>query len=296
MNDLQVVVPYRASTGRPLVWVLEDLLESCGPSQVPILIVDNSDDSDLSQPGIPFLGPNADPARFPTNIEVVTRPENIGASAAWNLGLRRGADQTLIVSQWVRFSPAEFSRRQPSWGLDHVAAGIRDRASIYGLTFGDQGYHCISIGRATVTQVGEFDENLWFYGNDDDYVHRLDLAGIRGLLPDWGDWRDTGIWTMAFAAHKRGASTIDHDRSQRAVPYYYRKWCSTPDKHPGDYPTPFNDPTMTLRDWPPVDRNTVDYLTDTGQSSEKILIEKKRDLPNGSQALIQIVSEGQVIW
>jgi hypothetical protein len=254
--SLQVVIPYRASAGRPLVWVLEDLLESFGPSTVPILIIDNSDDSDLSQPGVPFLGEKTDHDRFPSSIEVDTRPENIGASAAWNLGLRRGADQTLIVSQWVRFSPAEFPRRQPSWGLDHVAEGIRQRASRYGLTFGDQGYHCISIGRATVDLIGEFDENLWFYGNDDDYVHRMDLAGIRGQIPDWGDWRESGIWTMAFGAHKRGASAIDEQRSNEAVPYYYRKWCSSPDRHPGDYPTPFNNPGNPLAYWPSVRRGS----------------------------------------
>lgn len=235
--SLQVVVPYLAG-----MWCLEDLIETFGQSDVPVLMVDNSPGSDCTG------------REFPPNIQVQSFPENIGASAAWNLALAKGADQTLIVSQWVRFAPMEHNRRIGSWGLDHIARGIRKHANEWGCTFGDQGYHLISIGRRLVEAVGTFDENLFFYGNDDDYEHRMALAGVRGRQGTWGDYRDSGVYSISFGAHKRGASTGWEERSERVAPYYYDKWCSGRGKYPGDYLTPFNRPGWTVRDWPPVVR------------------------------------------
>ena len=227
---LQVVVPYLAAP-----WCLEDLLESFGASNVPVLVVDNSSESYCSDPRIPFPG----------NVEIVSHPENIGASAAWNLGLERGADQTLIVSQWVRFSPMEHSRRPASWGLNHIARGIEQRANAYGLTFGDQGYHLVCVGRRCVETIGTFDANLYFYGNDDDYIRRQDLAGFRHAIPDWGS---SGAYSVTFGANKRGAHPVDAERTKVASDYYRRKW--GPSFY--DYTRPFNNPDNRLSYWPPV--------------------------------------------
>lgn len=235
-KPLQVVCPYLSTP-----WCLQDMLESFGESDVPVLIVDNSPNSEAKN--IP--GTDA------PNVEIVERPKNIGSSAAWNIGLNKGADQTLIISQWVRFSPMEHSRRPASWGLNHIAKGIKEKASPYGLTFGDQGYHLISIGRKTVEAIGLFDENYRCYGNDDDYVHRMDLADIKKHFPDWGDWRDSGAYSVAFGAQKRGG--YDGNLNFKANENYYdRKWTSVPGQYPGDYKHPFNDPTKGLDYWPEV--------------------------------------------
>lgn len=231
---ISVVIPYLSQ-----LWSLEDCIESFGPSDIPILIVDNSPGNDTKA------------CLFPrNNVRVhVASPINIGISAAWNLGIKEGADQTLICSQTVRFAPAEHSRRKDPWGLDHVAGFIRRQASPYGITFGDQGYHLVSVGRQAVETVGLFDENFLAYGEDDDYCRRLRLANI--CQPDCGDWTKTGIFSIAFATQKR-AGTIITTKAGRQRNYYDFKWCSSPDKYPGDYNTPFGNPNNPLSFWPEV--------------------------------------------
>src|ERR1035441_2217512 len=159
MTSIQVVTPYLG-----VEWALQDMLVSFGESDIPVLIIDNSPDSDLTPR----------PWYMPPNVTIETFPQNIGVSASWNKGLAKSADQTLIVSQWVRFSPAEFQQRPLSWGLNHVARMMGAFANEYGMTFGDQGYHCISIGRETVNRIGYFDENFKVFGNDDDDSHRIE--------------------------------------------------------------------------------------------------------------------------
>lgn len=232
---LQIVIPYLA-----MPWALEDCIESMGKTDVPVLVVDNSTDKDAQR------------LALPGNVEIEMPRGNAGISAGWNMGLDKGADQTLIVSQWVRFAPMEYPRREGiAWGMDNLAGIIKKHANEYGLTFGDQGYHLICIGRETVKQIGRFDENFLAYGEDDDYHHRMDLAGIR--LPDFGDYKKSGVYSIAFGAQKRnGGESIDTCHQSRIKEYYDFKWCSSADKHPGDYKTPFNNPDVGLGYWPEV--------------------------------------------
>lgn len=214
-------------------WCIEDLLESFGETTVPILIVDNSPDSDLSHPRVPF----------PPNVTIISTPQNIGISASWNKGLDLGVEQTLICSQFVRLSPMEHNRRPARWGLNHVAQGIAEHTSPYGLTFDDQGFHFISIGRAMVERIGRFDENFHpCYGEDDDYRHRMILADIT--MPNWGG---SNVYSIAYGAQKRGGSVIV-DRTGRMRNYYEHKYGSVP----GHFPTPFNNPNNDLSYWPEV--------------------------------------------
>lgn len=232
---LQVVIPYL-----DCAWALEDCIESMGETHVPVLVVDNSENKDTLK------------MKFPGNVTVERPTCNIGISASWNRGLKQFADQTLIVSQWVRFAPMEYPRREKIlWGMDNLAKGIEARASEYGLTFGDQGFHLISIGSKTVETIGYFDEMFLAYGEDDDYHHRMVLANIKNRLPDWGDHTENSVYSIAFGAHKRGKG-IDTCMSAREKDYYSLKWCSVPFEYPGDYKTPFNNPDVGLDYWPEV--------------------------------------------
>lgn len=238
MAKLQVVIPYLS--GR---WVLDDCIESMGDTDVPVLVVDNSPDGDAAK---------YQDGGYPDNVSVRSNNgTNIGIAASWNEGLNEGADQTLIVSQTVRFAPAEHPRRKKGWGLGRVADAIDKHASEYGLTFGDQGYHLISIGRKTVDEIGLFDENFVYTGEDDDYHHRLGLAGIK--LPDT-DPEALGAYSIGFAIQKRipGVSDEVLARHGRIKHYYHFKWCSSHDKYPGDYKTPFGNPNNPMSYWPEV--------------------------------------------
>lgn len=234
MRSVIAVIPYLTQ-----LWCLEDCVNSFGESNIPVLIIDNSEHNDLKD--IPFA----------PNIEVVHFGKNIGVSAAWNLALNRGYDQTLIISQWVRFAPAELEwRKKKPWGLTHVAEGIDRYATDYGLEFADQGYHCISIGQKTIDMVGLFDENLTPMAQDDDYQKRRDIVGIKGLMNCWGDYEESGVLSIAFGIHKKGGVYDNIPTFYRSAEYYNSKWCSVPFDWPGDYTRPFNDFTKGVDYWP----------------------------------------------
>lgn len=228
----QVVVPYLTHN-----WCLMDMLKSFGSSDIPILIVDNSENNDCANQDLIYLPPEL-------NIEVQHYGKNIGVSASWNKGLEKGADQTIILSQWVRFAPAELPWRKDPWGLDHIANGINEHATEYGLEFADQGYHIMSIGRKTVETIGTFDENFVVFGGDDDYQHRRSLAGIRDLMGIWADYKDSGVHSIAFGAHKI-SGRIDQVKGWDSTDYYISKWGSVP----GHFDHPFNDINNGLDFW-----------------------------------------------
>lgn len=229
---IQLVIPYLTQA-----WCLDDMLNSFGSSDVPILLIDNSENNDLANKDLIYLPPHL-------NIEVQHYGRNIGVSAAWNRGIEKGADQTLIVSQWVRFAPAELPWRGTK-GLDHVAEGIERLGNEYGLEFADQGYHCISIGRKTIDTIGVFDPNFTVFGNDDDYQHRRELAGIRHLMPCWSDYNESGVHSIAFGIHKR-TGALDNVKGADSTQYYLKKWGSVP----GNFEHPFNDEANGLDYWP----------------------------------------------
>lgn len=233
MAELVVVIPFLSS-----FWVLDDCIKSFGDSSVPVLIVDNSKDREAAT------------AEWPDNVEVHDNGGiNKGIAAGWNNGLDKGADQTLVMSQTVRLAPAELNRREEPWGLDFLAEGIKKHASEYGLTFGDQGFHLMSIGRKTVEKIGRFDENFYAYGEDDDYGHRMNMAKIH--FPDWGDYKETGVHSIAFSIQKKIPSAVEIMQSgqSRIKEYYDFKWGAP---HPGTYDHPFNDHTKGLDFWPEV--------------------------------------------
>lgn len=235
-EPLWVVIPYLVHG-----WALEDCIESMGKTSVPVLVVDNSEAKD------------AHTLNLPDNVEVYAPKGNIGISSSWNLGLDRGADQTLICSQWVRFAPAEYPRRdRMEWGLDHIARGLARHATPYGCTLAEQGFHLISVGRALVDRIGLFDETLLAYGEDDDYRRRMDLAGLGGSM---GSIIDPGVFSIGYGIAKRTPGAIDTSGQRLDSGAYWRlKWGTSGSDQPGGYPTPFGNPDHPLSYWPAVRR------------------------------------------
>lgn len=232
-HDIQIVIPALS-----LPWCVEDCIESMGETDIPVLVVDNSEDQEISK--------YAD-GKFPKNVSVVNQGGNIGIAASWNLGLNCGKEHTLICSQTVRFAHAEYPRRTGEWGIEPIANAIKSRSNEYGLTFGDQGFHLISIRSKTVDEIGEFDENFIAYGEDDDYGHRMNLAGIS-----FGSVQDiSGFWSIGYGIQKRMNDTIKrmNINKSRMTDYYTHKWG---DPHPGTFNTPFNNPNNGLDYWPEV--------------------------------------------
>lgn len=244
MKKLQVVIPYLSCP-----WALEDWFDAAGELDLAeVLVIDNSPHSDVIHLGLEGRG-----------VKVHYHPDNIGISASWNQGIREAQRNSLhhilISSQWVRMRPMEYGRRVEDSGLSHIARGVHKHANQYGLTFGDQGYHFICITQALVDKAGYFDENFLAYGEDDDYHHRLDLLNIT--LADWGDYRETGLYSIAFGALKR-TPDIDRvflrSRQGKMRDYYAHKWCSPGTDYPGDYLTPFGNPDHPVSYWPEVVR------------------------------------------
>lgn len=222
----QVVIPYLS-----LPWSLEDCLLSFGSHAIPILIVDNSPNSDVSK------GRFVDevPQLLSITPTVTSYPQNIGVAASWNLGLDCGADYTIICSQSCRLTHIPLSA---------ICDKITSLNNPYGVYFGGQGYHFIAIGRALVDLIGNFDENFWpGYGEDDDYTHRMQLAGV-GYVDDG----ECGVTSIGWGIQKRSGVLGNLQWVGRIRSYYEHKWGSIP----GHFPTPFNNPDNDLDYYPHV--------------------------------------------
>lgn len=224
----QVVIPF---LNYP--WSLHDLIESMGEIVCPILVVDNSPNSDTKNL---HNGNELERADYEKFIEYVHYPQNYGVAASWNLGLAKGADYTLILSCAVRFT------KPLQEVLNQIPNQAKTTLAIY------EGWHMIAISRALVNLAGTFDENFYpAYGEDADYGHRLDLLDIH---PD--SFYDAGNTTIGSGLNKRsGTWSWDETsplRTSRPDDYYAHKWGG----RPGSFKTPFNNPDNPIGYWPKV--------------------------------------------
>lgn len=127
-----------------------------------LLLVDNSKDGWLKK----YEGRGA---------KIVYRPENIGVSRAWNLGIKEGKDYTFFVSSSV-FWPLGFAELR-----NHLEQLIAEKAPgiEYGL-FCNLAWHANALSQKTIEKVGFFDTNFYpSYYEDTDMCRRLYLAGIH---------------------------------------------------------------------------------------------------------------------
>lgn len=231
-QDWQVVLPHVCPA-----WNLQECLASMGPVPVPLLIVDNSRDGDTRSMDLP------------ASAEVISHPDNLGVAASWNLGLRRGATWTLILSASIRFGPG---------GITRMLEGVRPLVNEYGLELGswdhradgpwNVGWKCIMFGRALVERIGEFDENYHpAYCEDRDFGHRARLA-FRAIPWVKGGVEEAGVTKIGDAVAWKHGAMGPAPPTQWNWEYYCEKWGVVGDIE--TYLTPFNNPANGLDYWP----------------------------------------------
>lgn len=188
---------------------------------------------------------------------------NRGVAAGWNLGVRNamaaGCTHILVSNDDVILGSRVFSRCADeldthSDTLIATACNTRGEKTVtpYNIdTFGSDtvsegpDYSCFMVTPRLFEEVGTFDENIYpAYFEDNDSHHRIKLAGKKAVA--------CGIATMLH----RGSQTQNYEGSapvvtsqlfERNRSYYVRKWGGVPGEE--KFPTPYNDPSLTYRDW-----------------------------------------------
>lgn len=190
-------------------WLLSNCLESMNQPTTPVLVIDNTPDRSLT---------------IPAWAETYRCGKNIGVAASWNLGLRKGADYTFLLSASMRFKN----------GLDPFIKMIEQDVSAYGARLGSHAWHAMVIGRKTVELVGYFDEDFYPAEYEDtDYTRRMALVGLP--LKSLPELTPAGLTCVGYSiAGKLGLvekSDIPHE-------HYLAKWGGEPNEE--KFTTPFN--------------------------------------------------------
>jgi hypothetical protein len=223
MMDWQVVMPWVGPE-----WTLRECFASMGAIDVPFLMVDNS--------------PDGASKNMELGVEAEFYPFNLGIAASWNRGLDYKARWTLILSASMRFGK----------GLTHFIEEASHWANDFGL-YTNCGFHCVVIGKETVSRVGAFDENIWpAYKEDSDAMRRMKLAGIE--LPQY---RDPNISFAGDAIAVRSGAVPDQCAEQRCK-YYMDKWGGV--EHSEKFTHPFGNPDLPLSFWPVLEKPGRPYF------------------------------------
>lgn len=216
MQEWQIVIPFISPTQN-----LVDCLRSMGDLPVPLLIVDNSPDSVTRN------------MELHPNIEVSYHPENLGVPASWNMGLRKGAKWTMVLSASVRFGG-----RFPDF-----IEGCTKRASAYGLS-SRMAMHLWVWGRTAIEEIGYYDEHYFpSYYDDNDIWRRSILAGQTGCgESEFPYFHPSYLTDVGNAvALKSGTFTVDF---QKNLNFYKAKWGDEPTKE--TYSHPYNKSYLPL--------------------------------------------------
>ena len=102
-------------------------------------------------------------------------------------------------------------------------------------------YSAFLVGTDFFDKVGRFDENFkpaWF--EDNDSHRRIELLGYRAICTVTASCIHYGGMTTAMLPPERKSS-------ERSSQYYVQKWGGL--YNGATYPTPYNDPTLTPKDW-----------------------------------------------
>jgi hypothetical protein len=174
----------------------------------------------------------------------VTHPVcNIGVAASWNFVMRNYPDALywLFIGNDIQLTKGDLKK------MDHFIRSHTEYATVPA----NWGHSLFAVTKVGLDVVGYFDENFYpAYCEDQDWMYRLKLAGV-----DWADCPDV------HAVHGEpplwGSSTVWSDPKLTAKcaitqknnhMFYEQKWGGPPGKEV--FITPFNDPSLTLKDCP----------------------------------------------
>jgi hypothetical protein len=169
---------------------------------------------------------------------------NLGVAASWNLGvelsLDAGHDAVALISSSVVWDRglSELDRLWPEYG-DPTRGLLTDEA-----------FHATIWAEDLLVAVGRFDENFWpAYYEDNDYVRRLELAGLHtGANPI----PKAKTATRCENARALNAFLVEPDFGWLGR-YYARKWGGMPATE--TFETPFGLPVDPA--WWPVVRGQL---------------------------------------
>lgn len=167
--------------------------------------------------------------------------EHSGVSGSWNWLLEfafgRDYDALVVVGSDTEMQPGflkDFLEEYEQRGLDFAVT----RYPII--------WNCWVMNRRCYETVGVMDCNLWpAYYEDNDYHRRVNLSGL-GIdyigNPDGMGHFGSATIRKDPVANKANGITFGMNQA-----YYVAKWGGLPGEE--KFPTPFNDPTLTIKDW-----------------------------------------------
>jgi glycosyltransferase involved in cell wall biosynthesis len=183
----------------------EHLVDRCIksiPDKKKLLIIDNS--------------PNRFGRKYiETGAEILYYPQNIGVSAAWNIGLKRDHEYTVLLSASMMLygDIEQWLVKANDWGV-----------------YSYHGWHLVGIRKATVSSVGYFDEKFYpAYYEDNDYHYRMKLKGIEF---------DRVLIDATSAGNAMSMHAGVPVRYGECANYYKKKWGGNPNEE--KYAKPFN--------------------------------------------------------
>jgi hypothetical protein len=202
-------------------------------------------------------------------LEVFIQPQyrlKVALSKAWNDGIDRafgrGCDYALVCNDDILLAPMAIDAMIKQYETlretekvilvtpNNVKLEVEDPAAIYSMalpeapTFSEHpNFSCFLVGREFFDLVGRFDENFWpAWYEDNDMHRRINLLGYKAITT-----------TAAPQIHFGGVATSMLEEGQRSsagsCAYYVKKWGGVPHPSSEIFPTPYNNPNLSPRDW-----------------------------------------------
>lgn len=188
--------------------------------------------------------------------------ENKGVAAAWNIGTRRaiedGCDIIFILNDDIVISPSAIDHMVNIWGRASdlgVLTGTDHRnshspAEVFNMDFPEYegglldapDFAFFSITPFTYSYIGAFDENFKpAYFEDNDYVYRTLLAGLRPLRS-----QNAAFYHYGSRTQNHGAPVVPSSQFVKNRSLYVEKWGGLPGQE--GFKHPFNDPNKNWRE------------------------------------------------
>lgn len=168
--------------------------------EVDIIIVDNG---------------NQDISGLPKNAIVLKQENNIGVAASWNLlcnFIFRKYSWAIILNDDVETDYNQIQFRNLIAGNKHI-----------GFFKSKKEWSLFGLNKATFETVGKFDEKFYpAYYEDNDYMYRMKLAGIRMMERET---LDPLIYRNSMSIRKEPSLNKDYMMNHN---YYIKKWGGKP--------------------------------------------------------------------
>ncbi len=185
-----------------------------------------------------------------SNQPWMSHEDHLGVSQSWNTLLdyafNNEYDTLIIIGSDIEMKDGYFENY-----IKEFEEGEFEFATSRGY-----GFNCFAITKECYETVGEFDANIFpAYFEDNDYHARVRLSGLKnGDIGNPDLFEHYGSATIRKDERYNRANGITFSMNQK---YYNEKWGGPPeDSNIITYKTPFNDPSLTIKDWK---LNIVEY-------------------------------------